>query len=136
MAEIKTNFIVIDDSELDCFIAEKMIRHTGKCGTVISFNTAAEALEYVKNREVDDDEDCRTVLILDVLMPLMSGFAFVEEFEKLPHSIQDRYFIVALTSSMNRNDMDKIKSYRSVRLLLDKPITSEAISAFIAADKL
>ena len=43
----KQHFIVIDDSKLDCFIAEKIIRNTGKCESVKSFLQAKEALEYI-----------------------------------------------------------------------------------------
>jgi len=127
--EEKFNFIVIDDSVLDCFIAEKMIKHTGKCAEVQSFTTAAEALDFIKKNIAEDG--LITVVILDVLMPVMSGFEFVEEFESLPMDLQNKYRIVALTSSMNKHDIEKISSYKTVTDLLDKPITSEALSAFL-----
>lgn len=123
----KLSFIIIDDSELDCFIAEKMIRHSIPNNGITIFNAAAEALTYIKDSVVAEDET--TVLLLDVLMPMMSGFIFVEEFEKLPSKVQNGYFIVALTSSMNKKDIDKICSYSSVRILIDKPITTEALTS-------
>lgn len=122
----KFNFIVIDDSALDCFIAEKMIKHTGKCEDVRSFTTAEEALKYIEG-SYDENATLKTVIILDILMPVMDGFAFVEEFETLPQKMKDQYIIVALTSSMNKHDTDKIVSYDEVKTLLDKPITAEAL---------
>ena len=127
----KFKFIVIDDSELDCYIAEKMIRYTGLCEDVKCFTGATEALDYIRTAPVTD-QGSQTFVILDVLMPIMSGFAFVEEFEKLPSEVKAKYRIIALTSSMNRNDIDKICSYEAVNDILDKPITAESISAFLA----
>lgn len=122
----KFNFIIIDDSELDCFIAEKMIKHTGKSEIIKSFMSATDALEYIKQTK-HEKGDLTTVIILDVLMPLMNGPAFVEAFESLPKEVQESYHIIALTSSMNKHDMEKISSYKAVKDLLDKPITSESI---------
>lgn len=127
---MKPEFIVIDDSQLDCFIAEKLIRHTGKSSGIKTFTSAGSALEYIKQRTLPDD-DSLTVLLLDVLMPVMSGFDFVEAFEKLPQQVQDRYLIIALTSSMNKNDMNRISSYQAVKHLLGKPITTDALSALL-----
>ena len=122
----KYNFIVVDDSALDCFIAEKMIMHTGICESVKSFTQASEALDYIRANSLEV-ATLPTVIILDVLMPMMSGFAFVEAFEELSEEVKERYTIVALTSSMNKTDMEKILSYQVVKKLLDKPITSETI---------
>ena len=128
----KFNFIVIDDSELDCFIAAKMIKHTGKCGTIKCFSVATEALKHIAGAE-DGQDQVETIVLLDVLMPVMSGFAFVEAFESLAEDIRARHHIIALTSSMNKNDIEKIAAYESVKNVLDKPITTEALSALLEA---
>jgi CheY-like chemotaxis protein len=125
--EKQVNFIIIDDSELDCFIAEKMLRHLSYSQDVRSFLQAGEALEYIKKNNSDN----LTVIVLDVLMPIMNGVEFVEEFEKLPLSIRANYKIVALTSSMNKKDMSRIKSYQSVTSLFDKPLSADALSSLL-----
>jgi CheY-like chemotaxis protein len=118
------NFIIIDDSELDCFIAEKMIKHSGLSNEIQRFLQAEQALEYIANRGPKDEF---TVIVLDVLMPVMSGVEFVEAFEKLPEELRKRYRIIALTSSMNKKDMSRIKSFESVAHLFDKPLSEEAL---------
>ena len=129
MAQRKLHFIVIDDSKLDCFIAEKIIRNTGMCDTILSFTDAKEALEYIKTDAVAKTE--KTVLIVDIQMPLMNGFEFVEAFEKLPLEIQDKYIIYVLSSSINENDLNRVRGYRSVKHFLNKPLTSNTLSALI-----
>ncbi|HEY1025063.1 MAG TPA: response regulator [Sphingobacteriaceae bacterium] len=120
----KVHFIIIDDSELDCYIAEKLIKHTVKSNTIRTFTLAEEALKYISSSQT---ETGKTIVLLDVLMPIMSGFQFVEEFEKMPLEIQEKFMIIALTTSLNKNDFNKIRSYRSVSNLLDKPLTPELL---------
>ena len=126
----KVHFIIIDDSELDCFIASKMVIHTGKCLSVKSFLNAVDALEYIRKIQTPVD-DYITIILLDILMPIMNGIEFVEEFETLPEAVQALYQIVAFTSSMNKKDMNRMKSYKSVRFLLDKPLTEEVLQRIL-----
>ena len=130
MTQKKLHFIVIDDSKLDCFIAEKIIRNTGMNDTIMSFTEAKDALEHIKKAPYAHD-NTKTILIVDIQMPLMNGFEFVEAFEKLPQEIQNNYIIYVLSSSINENDLNKVRSYRSVKHFLNKPLTSNTLSALI-----
>ena len=120
----KRDFIIIDDSKLDCFIAEKMIQNTGMADQIRSFNAAREALEYIKNNSPSAG---KSVIIIDIQMPLMNGFEFIEEFEKLPDNIQNGYIIFVLSSSANKKDFNRISNYKSVKHLLNKPIKSKVL---------
>jgi CheY-like chemotaxis protein len=130
MKDKKVNFLIVDDSELDCFIAEKLVKHSGISNKVKSFLQASEALAYIKNADYLAEE-YPTVILLDILMPIMSGIDFVEEFEKLPDALRNKYFIVAFTSSMNKKDMGTMKSFESVKYLFDKPLSPEVLSSLL-----
>ena len=78
MKSDKMHFIVIDDSKLDCFIAEKVIQNTGRSESVKSFIVASEALEYIQKLSPDK----KTVVLVDIQMPVMNGFDFLDAFEK------------------------------------------------------
>lgn len=132
MENKKVNFIIIDDSELDCFIAEKLIKHSGISKQIRSFLQASKALDYIKSNQPWDGS--RTVILLDILMPVMSGIDFVEEFEKLPFEMRDRYFIVAFTSSMNKKDIGIMRGFESVKYLFDKPLSPEVLSTLLDDD--
>src|ERR1700759_2342210 len=84
------NFIIIEDSKLDCFIAEKIIRNTGKAGDIKSFTNAATALDYIKSAP-PPPIDAKTTVLLDIQMPVMNGFDFVEAFELLPDEVKEGY---------------------------------------------
>ena len=125
----KLNFIVIDDSKLDCFIAEKIIRNTGKCESIRSFLQAKDALEFIATAPSDDSS--HTIILVDIQMPIMNGFEFVEAFEKLPKEIKDSYTIYVISSSINENDLSKVHNYPSVKQFLNKPLTSNNLSVLL-----
>jgi CheY-like chemotaxis protein len=125
----KYHFIVIDDSRLDCFIAEKVIKNTNRYLSVSSYADAREALEFIQSSNPASAQ--KSILIVDVQMPLMNGFEFIEAFEKLAPQIQDNFLVNVLTSSTNRSDITRIQSYASVKNLLNKPLTPLAFSAVL-----
>ena len=129
MTQDKLNFIVIDDSKLDCFIAEKIIRNTGVSNDVRSFTDAREALSYIKDKPAGSTNS--TVLIVDIQMPVMNGFEFIEAFEQLPQAVQDNYLVYVLSSSINENDLNRVRSYKSVKHFLNKPLNSSTLTALI-----
>ncbi len=124
------NFIVIDDSKLDCFIAEKIIRNTGRGAVVKSFIMAPEALEYITGNN-GPDNNLKTVMLVDIQMPIMNGFEFIEAFEKLPQPIRDNYIIYVLSSSINENDISRVRYHTSVKQFLNKPLTSNTLSTIL-----
>ena len=123
------NFIVIDDSKLDCFIAEKIIRNSGSSKNVRSFLLASEALNHIKSSTINADE--KTIVLVDIQMPIMNGFDFVEEFEKLNNDITSSYFVYIISSSINENDLNRVNNYSSVIQFINKPLTSNNLRIII-----
>lgn len=123
------DFIIIDDSKLDCFIAEKIIRNTGKGEDIRSFTMAKEALDHISKNPVAEGR--KTIVIVDIQMPLMNGFEFVEAFEKLPEEVRKDYVIYMLSSSINENDLNRVQSYASIKQFLNKPLTSNMLSTLL-----
>jgi CheY-like chemotaxis protein len=125
----KQHFIVIDDSKLDCFIAEKIIKNTGKSDSIKSFQQAKEALEFISTSRVDDQ--AHTIILVDIQMPVMNCFEFVEAFEKLPTNITAHYTIYVISSSINENDLSRVHNYSSVKQFLNKPLNSNNLAILL-----
>lgn len=126
------DFIVIDDSRLDCFIYEKIIQNIcGQSKTVISFSEASKALDFIKKSPVTGNA-IPTVVLLDIQMPVMNGFDFAEAFEKLSFQHKSGYAIFMVSSSTNESDRIRIGNYPSIRELYKKPLNKNIISELIA----
>lgn len=131
MSANKMHFIVIDDSKLDCFIAEKIIQNTGRSESVKTFMTASEALDYIKSTSPSVQ---KTMLLVDIQMPVMNGFEFLEAFENaVPSDMQNNFVINLLSSSINESDMIRAKGYKSVANFLNKPLTKVSLDKILAA---
>jgi CheY-like chemotaxis protein len=129
---MELSFIIIDDTELDHFIAKKVIGNAYKLFSVKSFIDGYQALEYIITDDIDKNIRL-TIVFLDIYMPGMNGFQFIEEFEKLDQAIKDKYYIVALTSSREIADINRINSYASFKAMIIKPITVNQLSVLLNA---
>ncbi len=120
------HFILVEDSKLDAFIGEKIIQSFGAvCLSLRVFVDPQEALAYILEREFMDN---RTILFLDIQMPLMTGFEFIESFEeRAPVERQANFVINLLSSSINEKDMIRAGSFQSVHSFLNKPLRREMI---------
>ncbi|RYY08125.1 MAG: response regulator [Sphingobacteriaceae bacterium] len=128
------NFIIIDDSKEDCYLVKKRLQTLNKEYNITTFLSAQEAYKYIKTTGTSTpDYPTKNIIILDIYMPLMDGFEFVEEFENLPKEVQDKYLVCALTSSVNKTYTDKINNYKSVKYFLEKPIKTETLLDIIAS---
>jgi CheY-like chemotaxis protein len=128
------NFIIIDDSKEDCYLVKKRLETLDKSFNIITFLSAQEAYNYINKTGTNTPNyPTKNIIILDIYMPLMDGFEFVEEFENLPKEVQSNYLVCALTSSINKSYTDKISNYKSVKYFLEKPIKTENLLDLIAS---
>ena len=121
------SFIIIDDSELDCFVIQKIIKRTFKNPDIISFQNAGHALDAIKEQGVKSNP---IIILLDIQMPLMNGFEFIEEFEKLDARIQDCYTVIILSilsSTRAPADIHTEFNKRTVGSIIEKPFTIEKL---------
>ena len=126
------NFIIVDDSRLDCFISEKIIRNvSGPENSVLSFSEAVEALRFIEN-STPPPNNVKTIILLDIQMPVMTGFDFVDAFEELPGELKSSYEVFMVSSSTNESDRIRISNYPSIRHLYKKPLNRDVINDLIA----
>ena len=123
--------MLVDDNEIDNLINQKMIEASGICEHIFVHSGAKSAIEFLKNIEKLAKGDLNLylpeIIFLDIDMPLMDGFQFLDEFEKLSDIIKNHCKVVMLTSSLNPQDMSKARKNLHVLKYLNKPLTQDSI---------
>ncbi len=121
--------MLIDDNEIDNLINQKMIEAASITESIYTHTGAKSAIEFLKNLEKMDmaEKVLPDVIFLDIDMPLMDGFQFLDEFENLSQLTRKKCRIAMLTSSINPQDFNRSKKYPNVKLYLNKPLSHESI---------
>jgi CheY-like chemotaxis protein len=129
MAEKSTTLqlILIDDNDIDQLLHRKLIERTQLDVVMHQFTDATKALEAIANREIPTDAYERNIILLDIKMPVMDGFQFLEAFHLLSDEIKNAYTIFILTSSLNQFDISRSKSNPYVKDMVTKPINYETL---------
>lgn len=118
--------MLIDDDPLCILISTKIIELNPSL-KVISFSNAEEALAQLKLWYVSDSTMFPDFIFLDINMPVMNGWQFLEETQKLPEDFRNKCNIIMLSSSVNPVDVKKSMSFEPVSDFVSKPLTVEKL---------
>ena len=126
--------MLVDDNEIDNLINQKMIEASGIAKHIYTHTGARSAIEFLRNMEKLDESSSNNVLpaliFLDIDMPLMDGFQFLDEFGKLSEATREKCGVIMLTSSISPADVNRSKKYDYVRKYINKPLTLENLEKF------
>lgn len=124
--------MIVDDSEADRYILKRYLARARLAHKILEFESGQEALEYLVSQAPDDAqrERSRILVLLDINMPRMDGFEFLEELSRsvAEGRIPERRAAVAMLTSSTRDlDRDRAFSFGSVFDYLIKPIDLEGL---------
>ena len=120
MAVCKT-CLLIDDNYIDNFVTKKIIENSNFVENIVLARSATEAIDMMKNGTLHPD-----VIFLDVRMPIMGGFEFLEEFNKIEID-KDNIRIFMLSSSLDPIDLKKSTGNKYMTHFILKPLTQKAL---------
>lgn len=122
--------LLIDDDEITHIIGNRIFKITSFAKEIVLLSNGKEGIEYfenlVKNSETNP-EISPDVIFLDINMPFMNGWDFLEDFTKSYHQYFPSLIIFMLSSSVDPEDIAKSKKYPIVKDYIIKPLTKECI---------
>jgi CheY-like chemotaxis protein len=119
--------MLIDDNEDDNFFHQRSIRKIDAAEKTVVMQDAGEALEYLRNQSPSNLPE---LVFLDINMPGMNGWEFIEEYKKLK-SITTNTIVIMLSTSQNPDDLIKAKSETSIRDFKTKPLTQDMLEKIL-----
>lgn len=116
--------LLVDDDKTTNFVNQMLLEDLNVAQKVLVAENGWHALQIIKQQWSEDD--CPQLVLLDINMPDMDGFEFLDAFEELEFSQKQAIIIVMLTTSMNPDDVKRLKN-KPIKEILNKPLTEEKV---------
>lgn len=122
--------MIIDDNIIDLYITSRMITKNNFGKNVLLYSAADEAIKYLQDNQ-DNIPACPQVIFVDIYMPLMSGFEFLDAFDTLPLSLKNYTKVYIISSTIDNEDIARSTNNKNVISFHVKPITKEFLDRII-----
>jgi CheY-like chemotaxis protein len=120
---------LIDDDDVFVFLTKKIIERSGADVSLSVFSNGQEGIEYIKGIAADEDL-LPDVILLDLNMPVMDGWEFLNAYQELELARNIALYIV--TSSISPYEVERAKHIKEVQEFIVKPIAKEKFIDIIA----
>lgn len=131
---MKLNFMLIDDNEIDLYINQKFIEKQMPNCEILTFIRAKMAISFLSSLEEPRNSDfvyVPDIILVDINMPEMNGFGFLNAFTKLEQTRLKKTKIYMLSSSTNLNDLVDANTHNVCNGFLSKPLSKASIRQIV-----
>jgi CheY-like chemotaxis protein len=126
------HFVVIDDDPINNLISKFTILRHSKDSDIQLFTDPELALESIKNTDGKNNR-FMTAILLDINMPIMSGWEFLDAYSGLPEEIKKKYIIYMFSSSIDSSDMERADSHLLVSGFFCKPLSTNHLDTVLTS---
>jgi CheY-like chemotaxis protein len=126
------NVLLVDDDHVFNFLTRNIINGFGFGDKINVAMNGEEALKIID--ELRGTSQLPDLILLDINMPIMNGFEFLEEFNKLSFKKKERMLIAIVTSSTEQEDIDRA-NLLGIKYFLSKPVRPGDISRLLEEEK-
>lgn len=124
--------LVIDDDEATAFLTARALNKTNMVDVIVQKSDALSALEYLSRLAGSTEQEPLSpdFILLDINMPAMDGWEFLEEYQKLNPTLKS-HIVLMLTTPLSPDDEKKSKGTQEITAILYKPLTAEKFIAMV-----
>ena len=115
--------LFVDDDPITLMLCKKVISKAAFSNQIITAQNGEEAINLFRNLLDDSEKTVPELIFLDLNMPIMGGWEFLEEFSKLTFKQFHNIKVIVLSSTIDPEDLEKIKEFPMVMDFLPKPIS-------------
>lgn len=123
--------MIIDDNNIDLYITKRLIIKNNFGKNVLEYTAATEALKYLQDNQ-DNIPMLPLIIFIDIYMPGMSGFEFLEAYDKLPSTLKKYCKVFIISSTIDENDIERSRLDKNLTAFQVKPITKEFLNSIPA----
>ena len=117
---------IIDDDTIYHFILTSIINKNKLAESILSFLDGEKAIQYLTENKMNN-EKIPDVLFLDVNMPIMDGWMFIEEYARIKTDITKKTLVFMLSSSANPIDIERADKISEISNYIIKPLNLEEV---------
>lgn len=125
--EINPVFLIIDDNLIDQLVTQQLLKKVLHVNQVVIVNNGQEGLQWILNSKKETE---KLIVLLDIQMPVMNGFEFLEEFQKLNDGIKNEIQIYIVSSTLDPDEIHQVKKNENVSGFLSKPLPTDNLRKF------
>jgi len=111
--------LIIDDDDIVRLVQGKLLQNCNVTDEPLKFKRASEAVEFLNSASTEH----HYLLMLDINMPMMNGWEFLDEIENM--KVKENIYVLMVSSSIDYNDKEKAKKYDRIINFIEKPITAK-----------
>ena len=126
---IPSRFIIVDNDPVNNLLCSLAIKDAAGNADILAFTNPFKAFEYIS--AYNESNNSRNILLLDINMPIWSGWDFADHFEKLDEKIKKRFKIYMLSSSIDNDDKLRALENKNVVDYIEKPLTEEKVFSLL-----
>jgi CheY-like chemotaxis protein len=127
MSNLINTVLLIDDDITINYFHNRIIQKNEMTNSVLISQNGKEGIQSIKELNSVCTTNDKTLIFLDLNMPIMNGWEFLEELKNLNDSLQLNYKIFVLSSSINPDDQKKAENNPLVNGYLSKPLSKEIL---------
>ncbi|WP_264552034.1 response regulator [Flavobacterium sp. N2038] len=126
--ESKLSFLLIEDNLIDQLVIKQLLKKMLFIEEIYITNDGHEGLQWLRdNKRINKP----LIIILDIQMPLMNGFDFLDAFDQLDEILKKEVQIYVLSSTLDPDEITRINQNKYVYKLLNKPFPIEEFKKIV-----